>query len=168
VFFCQELRLGALSPLLKAIGSGCQSMPKTLSKGANNVESCYINRLNSIGYDLARLKTLQKGAGSSWVAGLNILGSGCAAIPKDIIIYIINILNLLLLLLKILLFVINIIFIIIIKSINIKNSIICVINIFIFIIIKSINMKNSIICVINIIIFIIINNINIKIVLFVL
>jgi hypothetical protein len=109
VFFCQELRLGALSPLLKAIGSGCQSMPKTLSKGANNVESCYINRLNSIGYDLARLKTLQKGAGSSWVAGLNILGSGCAAIPKDIIIYIINILN----------------FIII----NFKNITICIINI---------------------------------------
>jgi hypothetical protein len=47
----------------------------------------------------------------------------------------------------------------IIKSINIKNIIICVINIF-FIIIKSINIKNSIIYVINIIIFIRINIIN--------
>ena len=35
-----------------------------------------------------------------------------------------------------------------IKSINIKNSIIFVIIIFIFIMIKSINIKNSIICVI--------------------
>jgi len=54
----------------------------------------------------------------------------------------------------------NIIIYIIIKSINIKNIIICVINIIIFIIIKSINIKNSIICVINIIMFIIINIIN--------
>ena len=51
---------------------------------------------------------------------------------------------------------------IIIKSINIKNSIICVINIIIFTIIKSINIKYSIICVINIIIYTIINHINIK------
>ena len=56
----------------------------------------------------------------------------------------------------------NIIICIIIKSINIKNIIICVINIIIFIIIKSINTENSIICVINIIIFIIIESINIK------
>ena len=54
----------------------------------------------------------------------------------------------------------NIIICIIIKSINIKNIIICVININIFIIIKSINIKNTIICVINIIMFIIINIIN--------
>jgi hypothetical protein len=56
----------------------------------------------------------------------------------------------------------NTIIFIIIKSINIKNSIICVINIIIFTIIKIINIKNSIIHVINIIIFTIINSINIK------
>jgi hypothetical protein len=50
----------------------------------------------------------------------------------------------------------------IIKTINIKNSIIYVINIIIFIIIKSINIKNIIICDIYNIVFIIINNINIK------
>jgi len=47
--------------------------------------------------------------GFGWAARLNILGSGCAAIPKDIIICMINILN----------------FIII----NIINIIICIINI---------------------------------------
>jgi len=56
----------------------------------------------------------------------------------------------------------NIIIFIIIKCINIKNSIICVINIIIITIIKSIRKKNSIICDINIIIFTIINSINIK------
>jgi len=47
--------------------------------------------------------------------------------------------------------VLNIITFTIIKSINIKNSIIRVINIIIFTIINSINIKNSIICVINIV-----------------
>jgi hypothetical protein len=56
---------------------------------------------------------------------------------------------------------------IIIKSINIKNSIIYVINIILFIIIQSINIKNSIICVTNIIIFIIIISFNIKIIFFI-
>ena len=62
--------------------------------------------------------------------------------------------------LNIIICILNIIIFIIIKSINMKNSIICLINI---IIIVGINIKNSIICVINIIIFIII-----KILLFVL
>ena len=49
-----------------------------------------------------------------------------------------------------------------IKSINIKNSILCVLNIIIFSKIKIINITNSIICVMNIIIFIIIQSINIE------
>ena len=94
--FSQELRLGALHPLPKAIGSGHQVRPKTLLKGANNVGSCC----------LARPKTLQNrvgcgyrarptGLGSGWAVGPNILGSGCAAISNDIIICIINIIFLL-------------------------------------------------------------------------
>jgi len=66
---------------------------------------------NSIGFGSAKPKTLQNGA-----------GFGCAAIPKDIIICIINILN----------FIIN----------NIKNFIICLINLIIFIIINIFNIKN--------------------------
>jgi hypothetical protein len=58
--------------------------------------------------------------------------------------------------------ILNILIFNIIKSITIKNSIICAINILIFIIIKSINIKNSIICVINILNFIIIKSINSK------
>jgi len=69
--FCQELQLGALSPLPKAIGSGLvaglnaigfgyQSRPKTLLKGANNVESCCTTGPNSVGSGSARPKTLQK------------------------------------------------------------------------------------------------------------
>jgi hypothetical protein len=81
-----------------AIGSGCQARPKTLQKRANNVGSCCPAGPNSVGSRLARPKILQTGT-----------GSGCAAIPKDIIIYIINILN----------------FIII----NFKNITICIINI---------------------------------------
>jgi len=66
---------------------------------------------NSIGSGSAKPKTLQNGA-----------GFGCAAIPKNIIICIINILN----------FIIN----------NIKNFIICLINLIIFIIIDIFIIKN--------------------------
>jgi len=147
-----------------AIGFGCQDMSKTLPKGANNIGSCCP----------ARPKTLQNRVafsclatpidlGSGWAARPNIPGSDCATISKDIIICIINITNYFLLIFKILLFIFKILlFFIIIKSINIKNSIICVINIIIFIIIKSINIKNIIIGVINNIIFTIIKSINIK------
>ena len=71
--------------------------------------------------------------GFDQAAKLNIFGSVCAAILKDIIIYILNILNF-----------------IIVTIINIKNIIIYLINIIIFIIINIVNIKN-------IIIFIIIN-----------
>jgi hypothetical protein len=70
---------------------------------------------------LSRPKTLQKEVGSSFPARPIDLRSGCAVMPKDIIICIINILN----------------FIII----NNKNFIICVINNIFFIIIKSVNIK---------------------------
>ena len=56
---------------------------------------------------------------------------------------------------------IQIIICIIIKSINIKNIIICVINIMIFIIVNIISIKNITIFIKNIIILIIINFINI-------
>jgi len=69
----------------------------------------------------AKPKTLQNGVGSGCQPDPPILGSGCAAIPMDIIIYIINFLKLFI--------------------INIKNIIICIINIIFFIIIKSINIK---------------------------
>ena len=61
--FSQELRLEALPPLPKAIGSSYQVRPNTLSKGANNIGSCY----------LARLKTLQ-----------NRVGCGCPARPTSV------------------------------------------------------------------------------------
>ena len=58
--FYQELRLGALPYLPKAIGSnlaagpnaiksGCQVRPKTLPKGANSVGFCYPAEPNSVG-----------------------------------------------------------------------------------------------------------------------
>ena len=83
---------------------------------------------------------LQKGCGSScpvrpndlesrWGAGPNILGSGYAPIPKDIIICIINIINFISCIIN---------FLYIIKSINVKNSIIGIIN---NIIINSIKIK---------------------------
>jgi len=53
-----------------------------------------------------------------------------------------------------------IVVVVVIKSINMKNSIIYVINIIIFITIESVSIKNNIIYVINIIFFLIINIIN--------
>jgi hypothetical protein len=92
-----------------AVGFGCQAKPKTLPKRANNVRSCYPAGPNSVGSRLARPKILQTGTGSGCPARPTDFGSSCAAIPKDIIIYILNILN----------------FIII----NFKNITICIINI---------------------------------------
>jgi hypothetical protein len=58
--------------------------------------------------------------------------------------------------------VLNILIFIIIKSVTIKNSIICVLHILIFIIIKTMNIKSSFSCGINILIFIIIKSITHK------
>jgi hypothetical protein len=125
------------------VGSGCQVRLKTLLKRAISVDSCCSAGLNSVGSRLARPKILQRGVGfgclarptdlgPGWAVGPNILGSGSATIPNDIIIYIKNILNFIIINIKIITICIINIIIIIIKSINIKNSIICIIIIFIF------------------------------------
>jgi hypothetical protein len=102
--FCQELRLGALSNLPKAIGSflvvrpnavgsGCQVRVKTLPKKANSVGPSSPAGSNSIGFGWPRLNALQAEAGSGCRSRTTDFGSGYAAIPKDIIICMINILN---------------------------------------------------------------------------
>jgi len=94
----------------------CQARPKPLPKRATSIESYCPVRPNSVEPHPKNYKkkfgfgcpTKPPDLGSGWAARPNILGFGCAPIPKDIIICIINILN----------------FIII-----IKNNIICIINI---------------------------------------
>ena len=138
----------------KLLGLTWQLDPTLLSLAAKSDPKHFQKELTALGSatqqnpivlglaQLSRPKTLQKEVGSSFPARPIDLRSGCAVMPKDIIICIINILN----------------FIII----NNENFIICVINNIIFTIIKSINIKNSTIHVINIIIITIINSINIK------
>ena len=80
IFLCcvlgHQLRLGALPPLPKAmgsclaarlndVGSGYQAWPKTLPKRANNVGSCYLTEPDNVG---SGLKHLKKKLGFGWVA----------------------------------------------------------------------------------------------------
>jgi hypothetical protein len=164
VFLGQQLGLRALFFLPKTTGSGLVAVPNAVGSGCQARPKTFLKGTTSVGSRSTRLRTLQKKVksgyparptvfGSTWVAGLNILGSDYTTIPKGIIICIINILKFIIK--NIIIYVINIIgilniiiIIIIILNIHLKNIIVCVRNV--------VGFLNISICVINIIIFIII------------
>ena len=128
MFFCQELWLGALPPLLwflsritaGGIASSVKSYGVGLVAGVNALGSGQKHFQNKplvlgsaaqhgpIMFGLAKLdpKHFKTGRGWVWLGNrINVLRSGSAATSKDIIICIINILKFIIINIKILLFV---------------------------------------------------------------